>query len=245
MVHLKLKPYKCSKCPYKFSKNNDLQLHIKRIHDKIKDHHCKLCNYKCSKNGTLQAHIKIVHIKIKDHHCKLCDHKFSTSSNLQQHIKIVHTKIKNHHCTKCDYKSSQSNNLQTHIKTCTGKDTCSSGEHKIKQILNEMRVKYEFDSSYEVRSDKGLLRWDFIIDSTEPIFIEFDGKQHFTPVSFGGISAEKAKLAFDRQKKYDKLKNDYCSDNGYLLLRIAYTEYENTESIVVKFIRDNTDWGFE
>jgi very-short-patch-repair endonuclease len=107
-----------------------------------------------------------------------------------------------------------------------------------------MKIKYEYDSSYRVKS-KILLRWDFIIITTgEPLFIEYDGRQHFEPVNFGGISDERAKKAFELCKAHDKIKNDFCNNNGYLLLRIKYTDYENIESLVVKFIRDNTDWGY-
>jgi len=171
--------------------------------------------------------------------------KFSKNSDLQRHHKQVHTKIKNFECSTCSYKCSTNSDLKRHNKICTGKDNCSSGEFKIKQILNEMRVKYKFNSSHEVKSHKGFLRWDFIIESDEPIFIEFDGKQHFEPQRFGGISMEKAQLAFEIQQTYDKIKNDYCNNNGYLFLRIPYKEYGNMESIISDFIIENTNWGFE
>ena len=117
---------------------------------------------------------------------------------------------------------------------------------KIKKVLNEMKIDFEYNTSYEVRSDKGLLRWDFIIKTNdEPLFIEYDGQQHFKPATFGGISKEKAECAFEKTKKHDKIKDDYCNDNGYLLLRIPYTEYEHIETLVVEFIRDNTNWGYE
>jgi very-short-patch-repair endonuclease len=110
-----------------------------------------------------------------------------------------------------------------------------------------MRVKYDFNSSYEVKSDKRWLRWDFIIktDGGEPLFIEYDGVQHFKVVCFGGISQDRANKKFEKQKKYDKLKNDYCNENGYLLLRIPYTAYGSIDKLVADFIIENTDWGLE
>jgi very-short-patch-repair endonuclease len=215
------------------------------VHDKIKDIECNKCDYKCSLNGDLQRHIKAVHDKIKDIECDKCDYKCSRTGNLREHIKIVHDKIKDFECKLCEYKCSTKYGLKRHIKICTGVDNCSAGEYKIKQALNEMRINYEFDSSHEVKSDKGYLRWDFIIQSDEPLFIEYDGRQHFGPVRFGSMSIEKAQKAFQKQKKYDKLKDDYCSDNGYLLLRIPYTEYGNINKLVGDFIIQNTDWGFE
>ena len=157
----------------------------------------------------------------------------------------MHTKIKDFECPTCNYKCSTNSHLQRHIKTCVGNEVGSSGEVKIKKVLNEMKIDYEYDSSHEVRSDKGLLRWDFIINGDEPLFIEYDGKQHYEPQRFGGMSKERAEKAFEKTKKYDKLKDDYCNDNGYLLLRIPYTEYKNIETLVVDFIQENTNWGYQ
>ena len=104
-----------------------------------------------------------------------------------------------------------------------------------------MKIEYQYDTSYEVRSEKNnYFRWDFIINGDEPLFIEYDGRQHFEPIEHWG-----GEEAFQKVKTYDKLKDDYCNDNGYLLLRIPYTEYEHIEKLVVEFIRDNTNWGYE
>ena len=144
-------------------------------------------------------------------------------------------------CNKCGHETASKSSMKNHIKICVGDEVGSSGEVKIKKVLNEMKIEYEYDSSYEVRSKKSLLRWDFIIKTNEePLFIEYDGKQHYEAITFWG-----GEEAFKKTKEYDKLKNDYCNDNGYLLLRIPYTEYEHIEKLVVEFIRDNTNWGYE
>ena len=89
-----------------------------------------------------------------------------------------------------------------------------------------MKIYYQYNTSHEVKA-KGLLRWDFIITNCdEPLFIEYDGQQHYEPQRFGGISKEKAEIKFEKQKEHDKIKDDYCNENGYLLLRIPYTEYK-------------------
>ena len=83
-----------------------------------------------------------------------------------------------------------------------------------------------------------LLQWDIIINTgQDPLFIEYDGRQHFKEV--------KAWCKLEDVQFRDQLKNDFCKDNGYHMLRIPYTQYENMETLVVKFIRDNTDWGCE
>jgi hypothetical protein len=137
-------------------------------------------------------------------------------------------------------------NLTKHIKICTGKDNCSAGEYQVKQILNEMKIDYEFDSTNGLKGLKRLLRWDFIIKTDDkPLFIEYDGRQHFEPVKFGGISEDRAKQNFLQQKKHDDIKNRYCEDNGYLLLRIPYTEFNSISQLVTTFICENSNWGYE
>ena len=67
--------------------------------------------------------------------------------------------------------------------------------------------------------------FDFYVPSIN-LLIEFDGKQHYEPLSFfGGIEA------FEKLKTNDKIKNDYCEDNYINLIRIKYDE-DNIESIL-------------
>jgi hypothetical protein len=238
-VHDKIKDFECDKCEFKCCTNGELKIHIKAVHDKIKDFECDKCEFKCSQSSGLTEHIKAVHDKIRDFKCDKCNHICSNKANLQSHIKQVHDKIRDFDCDKCDYKCSHKYHLTAHIKTCTGKSNLSSGEFKLQKILTEMKVDFT-KGSYELRNPKtkSLLQWDIIIKTdSDPLFIEYDGRQHFQEVKAWG------KLEYVQYR--DKLKNDYCNDNGYLLLRIPYTQYENMEALVVEFIRDNTDWGYE
>ena len=236
-----LNRFKCDLCEYKTSRNNNLKKHIKQVHDKIKDVLCNLCDFKCSTNGHLQRHIKQVHNKIKDVQCDKCDFKCSTNSDLTRHIKQVHDKIKDFECEICDYKCSRNSDLKQHISTCTGKVKCSSGELKIMNILDELKISYVYNEQYDGLKDKTYLRWDFRILSDEPIFIEYDGKGHYLPIRWSSsMTEDEAKINLDDIKKRDKLKNDYCDENGYLILRIPYWEKENITKIVVKFLYENT-----
>lgn len=59
--------------------------------------------------------------------------------------------------------------------------------------------------------------------------IETDGLQHDMPVErFGGIKE------FEKRKKYDEIKNNYCKDNNIELIRIKQSEYKNMENILVE-----------
>ena len=268
-VHSKIKDYECPDCEYKFSTNSDLQRHIKAVHDKIQDFECPDCEYKCSTSSDLQKHIKQVQDKIRDFECPDCDYKFSTNGDLQRHIKRVHDKIKDFECDKCEYKCSSNGDLQKHIKqvhdrirdfecpdcdykfstngslqshisTCTGEMKCSSGEYRVMQVLDNMRIEYQHNTSHEVKSTSWL-RWDFMIDyKNTKLFIEYNGLQHYEPVRFGGISDERATENFRKQQIHDQIKTDYCTENDYPLLWISHKD--NVEDSVRKFIVDNTNW---
>jgi very-short-patch-repair endonuclease len=134
--------------------------------------------------------------------------------------------------------------MKVHEIKCTGKDNCSTGEYKIKQILNKNNIPYNFNSTNGLKGTKGWLRWDFIIlNNDDSLFIEYDGAQHFEPQRFGGISAEKAQENFEKAQAHDKIKNDYCKSEGYLLLRIHYKDYDKIDERIIEFITDNTDYS--
>lgn len=236
-------------CNVKFTNRSNLRRHIKNVHEKKISFTCEHCNKEYSSKSNLLIHIDMVHEKKKDFCCSFedCDYIASQKKTLQRHIQCVHHKIKNFKCYECETKFFNKSHLKRHSLICTGKMNCSSGEFKIMQTLKEMDVEYQYNTSHVVKSDKGRhLRWDFIIKTgNKPLFIEYDGAQHFKPSTFGKTSKERAEKTFKMTKYHDEIKNNFCKENGYKLLRIPYNEYHNTFKLVSKFIIDNTDWGVE
>ena len=99
----------------------------------------------------------------------------------------------------------------------------SRGERLVNDILNKhniekVREKRFLDCINTLKGQKCLpLPFDFYLPQLN-VCIEYDGEQHYMPVStFGGVEA------FERQKKRDKIKNQYCKKNGIKLIRIPYT----------------------
>ncbi len=66
------------------------------------------------------------------------------------------------------------------------------------------------------------------------MFIEYDGEQHFEPVSIYG-----GEEGFKRTREADAIKNEYCRNNNIPLLRIPYTEKGNISNLVGDFINLN------
>ena len=115
------------------------------------------------------------------------------------------------------------------IKLLTGNNvSCgcitSKGEEKIKDILNNNHIKYDYNKSYPplIEETSRKLRFDFIIynnDNSINRFIEFDGNQHKTGMWGGNWSNLET---FDVIHERDLIKNDFCIKHDYVLIRIPY-----------------------
>lgn len=67
--------------------------------------------------------------------------------------------------------------------------------------------------------------------------VEYDGKQHFKPVRFGGMSHKKARAICDNIKKLDKIKNEKILGHPKLInyfIRFNYKEKINKKNVLLK-----------
>lgn len=108
--------------------------------------------------------------------------------------------------------------------------TMSQLELHCKFILDKYNLEYETQKTFPGCVGKYKLRYDFYLQLNDKEYcIETDGLQHDIPVTrFGGIKE------FEKRKKYDEIKNNYCKDNNIELIRIKYNEYKNMENILVE-----------
>lgn len=97
-------------------------------------------------------------------------------------------------------------------------------------ILDKYHLNYEMQKTFDGCVAKIKLRYDFYLKMNNKEYcIETDGLQHDMPVErFGGIKE------FEKRKKYDEIKNNYCKDNNIELIRIKQSEYKNMENILVE-----------
>ena len=100
------------------------------------------------------------------------------------------------------------------------------GEEKIRLYLNNKNIKcccqHTFKDLIGNTKRKTKLRFDFYLPEHN-VLIEYDGKQHYEPVNFGGCSNEQAQKAHLELVNNDKLKNKYCVENNIRLIRIPHT----------------------
>lgn len=117
----------------------------------------------------------------------------------------------------------------------------STGEERISNILTRWGIKFTRQKKFDRCKNKKLLPFDFYFQIGKVyILIEYDGGQHFEPVDhFGGTDI------FERTKQNDSIKTQFAQDNGFILIRIPYTEFNNIESILRDEIEKRTGQPIE
>lgn len=104
----------------------------------------------------------------------------------------------------------------------------SIGIQKIQEWLENKNYYYQKEFSFNDCRYKNRLLFDFCLfneNDSPAILIEYDGKQHFQP-TFGD------EIKFKEQQKRDKIKNEYCSKNNLILLRISYKQLNKINEIL-------------
>jgi len=124
-----------------------------------------------------------------------------------------------------------------HLSQRQGCPNCneSKGERIVNSILEKNNIKSVRQKKFEDCNNRVegryciKLPFDFYLPDKNTC-IEYDGVQHFKPVPrFGGEEG------FIRVQKSDKLKNQYCEENGIKLIRIPYTmRKENIEPYILQ-----------
>ena len=103
-------------------------------------------------------------------------------------------------------------------------------EMKVKQILDDHKINYIQQKTFDWLRYNGLLKIDFYLPDFN-IAIECQGLQHFRPFDiFGGLES------FKITKKRDQIKKELCEKNG---IRILY--YSDTKSKLPKFVIKDKD----
>lgn len=104
----------------------------------------------------------------------------------------------------------------------------SKGEKHIRKWLDNNNVKYISQKIFKDCRNEKPLPFDFYLPDYNTL-IEYDGEQHYRAVEyFGGQNG------FEKRIKCDKIKNDYCKNNGISLLRIPY--FKNVEEELNNFL---------
>lgn len=104
----------------------------------------------------------------------------------------------------------------------------SKGEEQLKKIFSELGIdfisQYTFDDCINPITN-AKLKFDFYLPQYQKL-IEYDGAQHY--IVSGKWNDSKEKL-LERQYR-DEIKNKFCQQNGYYLIRIPYWDFNKLNS---------------
>lgn len=118
----------------------------------------------------------------------------------------------------------------------------SKGEKEVARVLKEMNIKYEEQYKFEDCRHINPLPFDFYIHKFN-ICIEYDGRFHYEPVRFKkeneteydiALAQKIAEEKLKETQRRDKIKTDYCRNNGINIIRIPHWEFDNIEKILKK-----------
>jgi hypothetical protein len=179
--------------------------------------------------------------------CYLCG-KISSSNKNSSTLEEFISKAKEIHISKYDYSLVKYINTQTKVKIIcpvhgifhqtphkhlsgNGCPKCSSskGENRIRSYLIQNNILFEEQKRFKNCKNKLPLPFDFYLHRYNTL-IEYDGELHFNK-SRRKNSNEK----FQKTIKHDKIKNNYCAENGINLIRVSYL-VEDVEGFLDKGI---------
>lgn len=90
------------------------------------------------------------------------------------------------------------------------------GERLITKYLDNLSIEYEIQKRFDGLKIVKDLSYDFYIPKYK-MLIEYQGIQHYKPRShFGGVKT------FRKQVIHDKVKSEYATNNGYILVKVPY-----------------------
>lgn len=108
----------------------------------------------------------------------------------------------------------------------------SKGEIYVERFLTDKKIVFERQySDYSCRNVNPLL-FDFKLEFNGIKLIEFQGEQHYKEKSYiGGMKT------FEKIKKRDQIKRDWCKSNNIPLLEIPYWDIDNIEKVICNFLQ--------
>lgn len=119
---------------------------------------------------------------------------------------------------------------------CT-KCLSSRGENMIRLILQELEIEFEEQKTFENLIYKNRLKCDFFLPN-ENLVIEYNGLQHYEPISvFGGIQGLR------ETQKRDLIKYDYLSNNKIGLIIIRYDTVDVKDYLIRKLTVANKKYS--
>jgi hypothetical protein len=114
------------------------------------------------------------------------------------------------------------------------------GEDSIRNFLESVGQSFNEQASFAGcrGTNSKRLRYDFSIVKDKRIIglVEFNGQQHYRPVTFGGISWKRAVVNYEQQRVHDYIKCLYARAEGLPLLVIRYNQIKFVPEMLTEFL---------
>ncbi|PNX47346.1 MAG: hypothetical protein BV457_05850 [Thermoplasmata archaeon M9B1D] len=125
------------------------------------------------------------------------------------------------------------NGISTLCKGCGKINVKSKMEDYVERYLNSIGIENYREKTFIDCRDKYLLPFDFYLP-IHNICIECQGKQHYEPIDYFG-----GEKRLEYVKYHDKIKREYCKENGIELIEISYIDFNkgNIENIINNYIK--------
>ena len=185
-------------------------------------------NTKCPKcAGTMKMNTDDFKIKmykiVKNEYTVLGEYKNSNTKILVRH-----------NCDKCnnyEYEVTPSHFIGgRRCPKCNELNSLSYGETAVEEYLTSNNHIFIKQKTFEDCKNIRVLPFDFYLPEFN-LLIEFDGKQHILEGWDGNEDVLK------EQQKHDRIKDSYCIENNITLLRIAFNELYNVNSVLDRYFR--------
>lgn len=115
----------------------------------------------------------------------------------------------------------------------------SRGEKEIKKFLENNGLKFKRQYKFRNCVRARALPFDFLVQYKGIKLIEYQGKQHYIPVSFGSNKSSKFDM-FALISESDKIKKNWCRENKIPLLEVPYWDFDRIPELLKKFLEINT-----
>ena len=205
---------------------NDCNYNFEQIpHGHLSGQGCPQCG------GRLQLTTEEFKKRGKEKHGDKFDYKQSIYKNTDTKLKIG--------CNKCNEIFEQTPNNHLHGSGCS-KCIIFKGEEQIQKVLKKLLINFEKHKRLKMGDSNLELDFYFLNNIIQNIGIERDGEQHFFPKGFGCKDKQKIQENFEGVQKRDKIKNEWCKENNYHLLRISFmTPLEEYENLIIEFLQES------